>query len=113
MMAAPTDGTALYGPFNLAMTPDAPAWGGRGGMLAARSVFRLFYSADIVDHDGLVDLTWALPAGANPLPIPELILAEVVLILDDGGAVAIAGTCNEAIDTALATLLPLLGGGNA
>lgn len=112
-MAAPTDGTALYGPFNLAMTPDAPPWGGKGGMLAARSVFRLFYSADIVDHDGSSDLVWALPAGTNPLPIPDPILSEVVLMLDDGGAVAIAGTCNEAIDVALATILPLLGGGNA
>lgn len=112
-MAAPTDGTALFGLFKVALTTDAPPMDGRGGMLAARSVFRLFYSADIVDHDGSVDLTWVLPAGANPLPIPDLILAEVVLTLDHGGSIAIAGTCTRSIDSALAVLIPLLGGGNA
>jgi len=113
MIALPTDCTALYGLRNEALTPNAPAWNGEGGMAAARSTFSVFHNVDLPETATAVDLTWALPIGPQPLPIPDTILAAVVVVLDAGGSVAMAATCQEAILTAIDGFLPFLGGGRA
>ena len=113
MTCSSTDGTALYGYFNLPLTANAPAWSGEHGMAAARSAFSVFHNIDLPKTAQAVDLTWALPVGAQPLPIPAEILAMVVAVLDRGGSVAMAATCREAILAAIDGFLPFLGGGKA
>lgn len=113
MTALPTDGTALYGLWNKALTPNAPAWDGEAGMMAARSTFSVFHNLDLPETATAVDLTWALPVGPQPLPIPDAILAAVIAVLDGGGSIALAATCQEAILTAIDGFLPFLGGGRA
>jgi len=111
--ALPTDCTALYGLWNKALTPNAPAWDGEGGMAAARSTFSVFHNVDLPETARAVDLTWALPVGSQPLPIPDVILAAVVAVLDGGGSIAMTATCQEAILAAIDGFLPFLGGGRA
>ena len=81
--------------------------------MAARSEFTVVHNADRPETASAVDLTWALPIGTQPLPIPDAILAAVVAVLDAGGSVAIAATCREAILTAVDGVMPFLGGSRA
>jgi hypothetical protein len=105
--------TALYDARGKALTADAPPYDGDGGMMHVRDVVDVIYDSESRDFDGAVDLIWVLPAGDDPLPIPQAIFGQVVSVLDENGAVAVHATSRDAIFAAVENVTAFLGGGRA
>lgn len=64
----------------------------------------------LASSGGTVDLIWCLPDGPDPFPIPEEMLARLVVVTDAGGCVAVHATDAEAIAAAIDAVLTMTGG---